>query len=58
MPAVSFYKGTHFNSPITYNRATKALQKCSDTVLERISYLCRYLYSQEIKRYHYYEKLF
>ena len=56
MPAVSFYKGTHFNPPVLYNRALKALQKCSDDVLQRISYLCRYLYSQEIKRYHYYEK--
>ncbi len=56
MPAVSYYKGIHFNAPITYNRAVQALQKCSDTALERISFLCRYLYSQEIKRYHYYEK--
>ena len=56
MPAVSYYKGTHFNPPVLYNRALKALQKCSDDVLQRISYLCRYLYSQEIKRYHYYEK--
>ncbi len=56
MPAVSYYKGIHFNAPITYNRAVEALQKCSDTALERISFLCRYLYSQEIKRYHYYEK--
>ena len=56
MPAVSYYKGTHFNSPILYNRVLNALQKCSDVVLQRISFLCRYLYSQEIKRYHYYEK--
>tara|TARA_B000000609_G_C24167758_1_gene348104 strand:- start:405 stop:1628 length:1224 start_codon:yes stop_codon:yes gene_type:complete len=56
MPAVSYYKGIHFNAPIIYNRAIESLQKCSDTVLQRISFLCRYLYSQEIKRYHYYEK--
>tara|TARA_B100001029_G_scaffold179888_1_gene192151 strand:- start:13996 stop:15222 length:1227 start_codon:yes stop_codon:yes gene_type:complete len=56
MPAQAFYKGSFFNSPIFYDRVLNGLKKVDDIALERISFLIRYLYSQEIKRYHYYEK--
>ena len=56
MPAQAFYKGTFFNAPIIYDRVLDGLKKVDDVALERISFLTRYLYSQQIKRYHYYEK--
>ncbi len=56
MPAQAFYKGTFFNAPLHYDRVLNGLKKVDDVALERISFLVRYLYSQEIKRYHYYEK--
>ena len=38
--------------PLFYNRVLKALQECPDAVLERISYLTRYLYAQHLKKHH------
>lgn len=57
MPALSFEdsKGPKFNSPVIYNRAVESLQKCNDNVLQRVSYLLRYLYAQYLYRYHYYD---
>ena len=52
MPAQAFYKGTFFNAPIIYDRVLDGLKKVDDVALERISFLTRYLYSQQIKRYH------
>lgn len=57
MAALSFVdsKGPNFNSPVIYNSAVESLQKCNDDVLQRISYLTRYLYAQHLYRYHYYD---
>ena len=38
--------------PLFYNRVLMSLQECPDSVLERISYLTRYLYAQHLKKYH------
>ena len=38
--------------PLFYNRVLQSLQECPDSVLERISFLTRYLYAQHLKKYH------